>query len=194
MAIRDCFLIVVTFNWNSYRQFQSRLAKLPGMEKRHGKKAFGIGVLLGAGVTVWFGYLLTAPSPGSLEEALSLVRVGMNQDQAAAAIKSCDQGIESIYCRGHTRDGQSYFKSWFCKSDYEVFTALEFEDCELMAVDDRGNEAYVYFDRTGTVTGTHYVTNVPPSEKMLTKVRQALNHSVIRKAIGRKAREVMHLY
>ncbi len=147
----------------------------------------GYGLLLFAGTAIWGIHWLIAPMPGSVEEALLQVRVGMNREEAAAALQSYDQDvIESVWCSGHTKDGHEFFKSWFYKFEYCVLDSLEFEDCELMAMDYRGNEAYVYLDRTGMVTGTRYAQIDTPGEKLHMKVRRALDHKAVHRVIGQK--------
>jgi hypothetical protein len=63
---------------------------------------------------------------------------------------------------------------------------LEFEDCELMAMDYRGNEAYVYFDSTGKVTGTKYSRIDTLSERLHLKINRALDHKAVHHVLGHK--------
>jgi hypothetical protein len=50
--------------------------------------AAGVALLFLAGELYWFGSLLTPPSPGSMEDVFTQVRIGMAQDEAVRILKT----------------------------------------------------------------------------------------------------------
>jgi hypothetical protein len=160
------------------------------MEPRSGKLAFGICLVLGAAVAIWFGFLLITPSPGSLEEAFSQVRVGMSQEEAVAPFKICTVGIDSVHFSGFTKDGRKFFKYGYA----DIPPPWEIDYCEFYIGDDFGNEAEVFFGPSGTVTDKRYTSSDSPGERLLIKVRHALDHKIIHKAIGHRALKALGLW
>jgi len=157
------------------------------MERRKGKWAFGIGLLLGAVPTIWFGILLTSPKPGSVEEAFWRIRVGMSLDQAVSMLKRCP--TDSVHYSGVTLTGRRFSNFGF----NNIPPPGEIDYGELYVMDDDGNEAEIFYREGGTVSGKRWDPSGSPGERLLIKVRHALDHRLIRKAIGRMACDALGL-
>lgn len=151
------------------------------------KRAFGIGFLLGVGGTIWFGYLLTVPDPGSVEEAFSRIRIGMSMDQVVTLLQSCPR--DSAHYSGTTKAGRKFFNFGFA----DIPPLYEIDQAELYVMDDDGNEVEVLFQEKGIVKEKRWTPSGPLGETILIKVRHGLDNRVVRKALGRKAREALGL-
>jgi len=131
--------------------------------------------------------LLTAPIPGSVEEAISHIQVGMNIDEAVAQLKCCK--VDSVHFSAVTQKGEKFFNFGFA----DILPPAKIDHGNIYVMDDYGIEAEVYFQRGGIVSRIEWTPLDSAGERLLIKIRHALDHRLIRKAIGRMACEKLGL-
>jgi hypothetical protein len=114
------------------------------------------GLLIIAVATVSIGSRLAVPEPGSLEDALSRVRVGMSEEEAVGTLLVADRYIDLVYIEGETTDGKSLPPGLGFRGLYGLPPAKAIERAKVEMVDDEGRGFTVLFGPGGVVTGKRF--------------------------------------
>jgi hypothetical protein len=122
---------------------------------RHLRRGLWVLGAVGVLVATWHVSRLTAPSPGSLEDAFLRVRRGMSQWKAVTILGVADKHIDCVYLYGKSKDGKSL--SRLCIRGFaDLPAAADIERAKIELLDSGGDCFTVLLGQRGVVRGKRF--------------------------------------